>query len=137
MSAKRLTGFSLIELLVVVAIIGILATIAYPSYQNQVTKSQRAEGKALLLEVAQGLGKCKALYGAYNNGNCTAHTSVTAGNTRTSENGFYVVSATATAATTFALQGLPQQADPTCGTLTLDQAGRKGEGGSGTVADCW
>ena len=130
-------GFTLVELMIVVAIVGILAAIAYPSYQAQVTKSKRAEGKALLLEVAQTLEKCKVLYGVYNNANCAAHDSVTDANSRTSEGGFYVVTATATSATAFALQAVPQQADAICGTLTLDQAGRKGENGTGTVAECW
>jgi type IV pilus assembly protein PilE len=130
-------GFTLVELMIVVAIVGILAAIAYPSYQAQVTKSRRAEGKALLLEVAQSLEKCKVLYGAYNNANCAAHGSVTGGNTRTSEGGFYVVDATATSATAFSLQAVPQRTDTVCGTLTITQAGAKGEGGTGTVTDCW
>ena len=132
-------GFTLVELMIVVAIVGILAAIAYPSYQAQVTKSKRAEGKALLLEVAQTLEKCKVLYGVYNNANCAAYGSVTGGKKRASEGGFYVVTAKETdkPATEFDLQAEPQQTDAVCGTLTLDQAGRKGENGTGTVAECW
>jgi type IV pilus assembly protein PilE len=129
----RTRGFTLIELLVVVTIIGILAAIAYPSFMDQVTKSRRAEGKALLVEVAQALEKCKTLYGAYDNAACTAHTGVTGGNTLTSENDFYVVNATATAATTFTLQAVPQKPDPMCGTLTIDQAGGK----TADTEGCW
>lgn len=46
-------GFSLIELMVVVAIIGLLAALAYPSYLEQVRKGHRAKGQALLMELAQ------------------------------------------------------------------------------------
>lgn len=46
-------GFTLIEIMIVVAIVAILATIAYPSYQESVRKARRAEAKAALLEVMQ------------------------------------------------------------------------------------
>lgn len=53
MVSKFSRGFTLIELMVVVAVIGILASIAYPSYQEYVRKSRRAEGRTALLELLQ------------------------------------------------------------------------------------
>jgi type IV pilus assembly protein PilE len=50
---KSAAGFTLIELLIAVAIVGILATVAYPSYQESVRKSHRADGMALVNRIMQ------------------------------------------------------------------------------------
>lgn len=50
-SMRKLGGFTLIELMIVVVIVTILAAIAYPSYQNQVERTRRAEGQAKLMEI--------------------------------------------------------------------------------------
>ncbi len=51
MSKTKLAGFSLVELMIVVAIIGIIVAIAYPSYQDQVRKSKRTDGHSTILDV--------------------------------------------------------------------------------------
>ncbi|HUS25719.1 MAG TPA: type IV pilin protein [Candidatus Binatia bacterium] len=53
MKKSRLQGYTLIELMIVVAVIGILASVAYPSYQNSLTKGRRTSAKTFLLDVAQ------------------------------------------------------------------------------------
>lgn len=50
---KKTRGFTLIELMIAVAVIGILVAIAYPSYTNSLVKGNRANAKSFLLEVAQ------------------------------------------------------------------------------------
>jgi len=131
MRNNRDSGFSLIELMIVVAIIAILAAVAYPTYRDQIIASRRAEGKAKLVEMAQALEKCRAMYGRYNPKGaggtdiCNAYDSVTDGNMVPSENGFYQISDATPGggnrATEFTLQAVPQQTDPTCGTLKLRQ----------------
>ena len=58
-------GFSLIELMVVVAILGIIAVIAFPSYQDSVRKGKRADGESLLLEIAARQGRHLYTNGTY------------------------------------------------------------------------
>jgi len=55
---KNNRGFTLIELMIAVVIVAILAAVAFPTYQNSVRKSRRAEAKIALLEVAQILERC-------------------------------------------------------------------------------
>jgi len=127
---KHMTGFSLVELMVVVFIIGLLVSIAYPSYVNQVTGAKRSDGQIGLMNASQSLERCFTEYNAYNHANC--------GFAATSPEGHYAI-ATVSAATTFTLTATPQatQVDPLCENLTLTSAGVQGETGAGTVDDCW
>ncbi len=128
-------GFTLIEVMIALAIISILAAIAIPSYQSSVLKGGRAEGKSALLDTAQRLERCFSEFNAYNNANCPSFP-----NPVPTENGRYAIAFSAVTATTYTLQAMPQSAqagDTQCGTLTLNQAGAKTESGTGTVAECW
>lgn len=69
-SKLKQKGFTLIELMVVVAIIGILVSIAYPSYQDSITRSRRADAKAALVGFASAMER----HFTVNNSYCGAGT---------------------------------------------------------------
>ncbi|MGH8642969.1 MAG: type IV pilin protein [Gammaproteobacteria bacterium] len=146
MSAMRhRRGFTLIEILIVVAVIGILAAIAYPAYQDQVRKSRRGQLKADLTELAQILERNFTEANRYDQN--SAGVALTIGtlplfnqSPRTGTANYTITLITLppppTPASTFTLTAVPtgaQAGDP-CGTYTLNQAGTKTATGP---ADCW
>ncbi len=141
LSRTQSAGMTLVELLIAVAIVGILAAIAYPSYQAQVRRSARTDAKAELLEAAQDLEKCFTRYGAYNSPNCNAYTRINTNN-RLSENGKYRITFqnVQDPAIEYTMQAslvFGQPPDPECGFLTLDQSGQRNSSGNAPMNRCW
>ncbi len=124
-------GITLLELMIVVVIVGILAAVAYPSYREQVRRSNRSEGRTMLQNAA-------ALQERFFSNNNRYATLAELGLAATSENGYYTLSIPAADGTSYTLQVAVAAAggqadDAHCATMTLTSTGVKG----GTNADCW
>lgn len=129
---KKNNGFTLMELMIVVAIVAILGAIAIPSYNNSVLRGKRSEGRSALLDTATRLER----FYSDNNRYATADNTLASGNA-TSETGLYNITiATTGTYQTYTLTATPTFTDADCATLTLTQAGVKAATGANTT-DCW
>ncbi len=123
---RKISGFTLVELLIVVAIVAILVALALPNYNDSVRKARRADAQTDLLEFA---GTAERIFTSTNSYATTALPANT---------DFYVYSfPVAITANTYSIRATPtalQSADY-CGTMTLTQSGLRTK--TGTMADCW
>lgn len=133
---KTSRGFTLIELMITVAVIAILAAIALPNYNEHVRKSRRAQAKADVLELAQNFERRYTLDRSYG-------AAAPAGFTQSPRQGtaYYTIVVNPLTTTTYTITAAPtggQVADK-CKTLVLDHRGTKTVTGGASLpaSDCW
>jgi type IV pilus assembly protein PilE len=137
-------GFTLIELMIVVAVVGILATIAYPSFQDYVRRAARAEARAAMLHMAQLQERNFSDRGAYvaiasglrSDGWQSANWSGSDFNTRKYDVTVALNVASGSTTLPFVITATPLTADAKCGNLTLASDGTRGSS-AGDLATCW
>lgn len=142
LSLRPQRGFTLTEMMIVIAIIGIISAFAYPSYVEQVRKSKRSDAKIALQQIAQRQESNFIK-------NYTYGASLTAlgyaADTIPSPEDNYQITVSAATATSYTLQATPtsgssQAQDSKCANFTLDHMGRrvaKDSGGAVTTDKCW
>ena len=132
---KRTRGFTLIELMIVLAVLAVIVAIGYPSYQEHVKKSRRAEGMGQLLELADRMERAYSDRGTY-------PTVISEVYVATTDRGFYTLSIVTANNVSFTVSATPtslgDQNEDKCHTFTLTSLGEKSvSGGSHGVDKCW
>lgn len=150
MKLKHISGFTLVEVMVVVVILSLLVTIAFPGYLEHVRKGKRAEGRAALLKAAQ----LQERYFTDNNryadsasnpsfqslfGQACPYPVYSGEDCANAGSAYTVAVALGAGNTSFTLTAAPNagHTDADCGNLTLDSAGVRGRTGAAPMNKCW
>jgi len=138
---RKTRGMTLIELMIVIAILGIIVALGYPSYQEQMRKTRRAEGMSELLELADRMERHYSDVGTYDQADGSDMTAAAIFKATTS-GGYYTLSVDAgTNNVSYTIRATPvagtTQATDKCHTFIYNSLGQKSvTGGSLTAAQC-
>lgn len=129
---QKIKGFSLIELMIAVTIVGIITAVALPTYTEHVQRTRRSDGQAALLSLA---ARVEHFY--TENNTYVGATPAAVGASATSPEGYYTVTTSNLGTNTYTLTATPvsggAQDGDACGALTINQANVK----SPTTTNCW
>lgn len=131
---RQQRGFTLLELMIVVVVLGIIAAIAYPSYQEHVKKSRRANAQAALMELAQFMERRYTTTGSYGDDDDNDVELPFDQSPREGGEAFYDLQLDSEP-TTYTLKAVPVNAmeGDDCGTMTLTHTGAR----SADQGGCW
>jgi len=137
MKLNKMRGMTLIELMIVVALIGIIVAFGYPSYRDQVIKSHRAEGMSSLLELADRMERHYSDVGTYKQADGSDTTVADVFPSFSSD--YYTLTIDSQDNISFTVSSAPKgsQTKDKCGTFTLTSQGVKSVSASGMQDQCW
>lgn len=134
MNRSNHSGFTLIELMIAVAIVGILSAVATYAYRDYTLKAWRTEGRGALMDLANRMEK----YYLDNNTYAGATIAGVGASVTTTPQGAYTLSILSQDASSYSLRAVPIFInDPKCTAFTLNSAGTRTYTGTGSNRDCW
>lgn len=134
---KRKQGFTLLELVIAMAIVGVLVSIAYPAYKQYVVTSRRSDARNSLINAQIALEKCYSRYFKYDS-ECSDLDNFP----RTSSHGFYTIQLSKLTATSYSLTAFPrgsQKEDTHCANIAINHVDAKTaiDSSAAPSAECW
>lgn len=138
---KNNKGITLLELVIAVAIVAILSSIAWPNYQNYVTNARRTAAASCLMEMGQYMERFYTINMSYESTSDGQSVSIPSFECQSSLEGFYSFALDDVSPTFYELsaspQGVQESRDQACGALYYESNGLKRVSGSSPSSSCW